>query len=549
MIGVNWRTVGWWDMPGPSRFVGKVADRALGDASGVVGLVLPDPRPEGLLDAVVSRIEGSSGARVTRVDARAGLRGRSATTLLAASAGIVARVRTVEEFVGSPEASGRVFLVDGIARDDWDAWAIFLTLLKAERGRGVSLLAPSVVVAVPTAVPSEEYRSAVGAVLRWQGVVSRIDTELYAERECAWPDDSLLSRVAVSVVVETAGWDPSMVRTLSRLPPEDQIDPRERILAVGDLPGSRTPSWSNGLVDRWDGMAFAHTLCLRGASARRLDERIWRAHVRVVFPFLDMVRRAFAAKSARRVYASLPLVKTFHARQVTYDHPHQLELHDLNEILRDDLSRREATLLSACKYLRRQMAHAEAGDPGRIRLASDIWEEIASEFPDVVHAWDWPRCGQKLVLLVGPSGAGKSRWAGRNHDPADVVSSDAIRERVFGSLAMTGSQETIFVRVRHEATVRLSAGKSVVIDATNIRQEDRLVNARLVPADFSVEYVVIDRPMPEKEASAGWRDGRPGLLTGHAELFARSLADILAGDGLSNVTVRDLRDASLKAQV
>lgn len=546
MTPVDWRGVDWWDMPGPSRFVERTADRALGDPSGVVGLLLPDPRPEGLLNALAARIERGSGASVIRVDARAGLRGRSATTLLAASAGIVARVRTVEDFIRSSEVAGRIFLVDGIGRDDWDAWAIFLTLFKAERARGTSLLAPGLVVAVPPTVPLEEYRSAVGTMSRWQGVVSRIDTELYAERECAWPDDSLLLRTAVSVVVELAGWDPSMVRTLARLPPEAQVDPRSHILSVDDMLGGRTPSWSNGLVDRWDGGVYPHTLCLRGANAHRLEERVWRAHVRTVFPFLDMVRRAFAAKYERRIYASLPRVKMFHERQITYHHPDELELHDLNDILRHDLPRNETQLISACKYLRRQMAHAEAGDPGRIRLASEIWEDVASSFPDVVHAWDWPRCGQKLVLLIGPSGAGKTRWAGRNYDPADVISSDAIRERLFGGLSMTGSQEVIFVQVRQEATLRLSAGKTAVIDATNIRQEDRMVNARLMPPDLAVEYVVIDRSMPDKEASAGWRLERPGLLSGHAEIFAGSLADILAGDGLTNVVVRDLRDASLR---
>jgi hypothetical protein len=53
-----------------------------------------------------------------------------------------------------------------------------------------------------------------------------------------------------------------------------------------------------------------------------------------------------------------------------------------------------------------------------------------------------------------------------------------------------------------------------------------------------VEYVVIDRDMLEKVASAGWRLERPdNLLDTHARIFEANLERILAGDGLPNVQV------------
>lgn len=253
------------------------------------------------------------------------------------------------------------------------------------------------------------------------------------------------------------------------------------------------------------------------------------------------VRRAFAARYERVLRARLPISKTFHARTITYSEPHQLELHDLTELLRDVVGHREVAFLEDCKALRRQMAHAEPGSAYRIARASAFWEEMCDDFQFDCVAWDWPRCGQRLTLVIGPSGAGKSRWAERNRDPSEVFSSDRIRERLYGRLDMAGDQAPVFTELRRQVVARVASGKSAVIDATNIRRVDRLANVSLMPGDMAVEYVVIDRPMHQKEATVGWRAEKPGLLAEHARLFSDALDDILAGDGLANVNVIDLR--------
>jgi hypothetical protein len=64
-----------------------------------------------------------------------------------------------------------------------------------------------------------------------------------------------------------------------------------------------------------------------------------------------------------------------------------------------------------------------------------------------------------------------------------------------------------------------------------------------------VHYVVIDRPMEDKRRNAGWRaeivgkDGAPfDLISKHDQMFRSQLKDILAGDGLPNVVVVDMRE-------
>jgi len=192
-----------------SRFLDRASTTVTGTESGTVGLSLPDPRPDGLLDALAQRIEQDTSAAVLRVDASSGLRGRSPTTMLATAAGLrMTGIRSMTEFLDAPSLSGLIFLVDGIPADEWYPWAYFLKLLRSERTRRARMLAPSLAIAIPTGVTPDDARAALGRDVRWIGQVSRLDTQAYIERLMGWPDDSLASRTAVSVAVEMAGWHP-----------------------------------------------------------------------------------------------------------------------------------------------------------------------------------------------------------------------------------------------------------------------------------------------------------------------------------------------------
>ncbi len=539
----GWRGVSRWDLPGPTRFLERVTAAATGTSHGVAGIALPTPRPDGVLDAVVRHIEDATSSIVTRVDAGMGLRGRSPLTLLAGVAGLrTSGLRSVEEFLDAPDLSGTVFLVDGIPAEDWYPWAFVLKQVRSERSRRSRMLAPALAVILPPHVGPDDARAALGGILRWSGQVSRLDTQTHVEQMLGWPGDSLLERTAVSVAVEISGWDLGLVEHLAAKPLDVLADPRDELARMADMLRGRRPCWANGMVDRWDGQVWVHTGAL--ASAGRHDaiaKRVWRGQVRAVFPFLDQVRTAFVARYEDHIAGQPPVTKDYHGKTVVYDNPWDLEFFDINALVRDILPEREAKLMADCIQLRRNMAHWDPAPGWRIQRASNLWEMTRDDFPDGCAGWEWPRCEQKLVLLVGPSGAGKTTWARQNCDPAEVVSSDQIRTEMFGTQDMGGDQEPVFERLRAEVVKRMSNGRTAIVDATNLRPEDRLANVRLVPPDMAVEYVVIDRPMPEKMATAEWRADKPGILEAHAALFERNLDTILNGDDLGNVRVHDLR--------
>lgn len=153
-----------------------------------------------------------------------------------------------------------------------------------------------------------------------------------------------------------------------------------------------------------------------------------------------------------------------------------------------------------------------------------------------------------LTILVGPSGSGKSTWAQKNFKEDEILSSDQIRIELFGSFETRESQvnsDRVFRELYHRASVRLSKGKRVVIDATHVRTRDRFPSYALVPPTAPIKMVVINRPVEEKEKTAGWRANHPQkngmtLIEKQEQIFRSNLKDIMNADGRKNVQIIDL---------
>ncbi|MCV3243844.1 hypothetical protein ABID19_006541 [Mesorhizobium robiniae] len=539
---IDWGSVDWWDLPGPSAFLGRAVDRLASDDGGLIGLSFPIRRPTGLILALVSALEQGRGLRAILVDARNASGARSPAHALAAAAGAPpGSIRSTNDFIESAALANAVFLIDELGVEQWNQWSLFFRTFRNERTRSGRISAPSLGVLTPLTLPLDEVEAVFGSSeVKWRDVVSRADMHLFVESRLG-RSGRLAERAAVATVAEVACWDPGIALQLTERPIGDQIDPRQLLSALELKLG--TPSWSNGLVDLMDGAPHMHTLALLG-SRELLARRVWRAHVATIFPAIEQIRQAFVERYFGKLTSILPVTKTFQNNtQRTYHHPLELEINDVFYHLKDEIPPLEANLLRDLKTLRTSMAHMEPGDASLIVRASRSWQMMLGDTEGFAGGvgWDWPRCGQRLVLLVGPSGAGKSSYAAANYSTELVISADAIREELYGSHNMTGGQEAVFNTVRQRARLALAAGNSVVIDATNLRRNDRLLNATLVPADIAVDYVLIDRPMAEKLRDGGWRLEKKGLIEGHTNLLLGELGDILAGDGLPNVTVLDRR--------
>ncbi len=102
-----------------------------------------------------------------------------------------------------------------------------------------------------------------------------------------------------------------------------------------------------------------------------------------------------------------------------------------------------------------------------------------------------------LVLLVGASGSGKSTFAHRYFADTEVISSDACRGMISDDPTSQAATNDAFDLVRYIASKRLAARRLTVIDATNVRSEDRRDFTRLA-REYHALVVAIVLDLPER---------------------------------------------------
>lgn len=103
-----------------------------------------------------------------------------------------------------------------------------------------------------------------------------------------------------------------------------------------------------------------------------------------------------------------------------------------------------------------------------------------------------------LILLVGIPGSGKTTYAEKyiKENPNTVhLSSDKIREELWGNEATQGDNNEVFSLMQSRAIDALNNGQGVVYDATNVTRKDRSYIIALCPKFAKIECHIIWAPI------------------------------------------------------
>src|ERR1700733_8503903 len=135
-----------------------------------------------------------------------------------------------------------------------------------------------------------------------------------------------------------------------------------------------------------------------------------------------------------------------------------------------------------------------------------------------------------VVALVGPSGSGKSSFARKHFRPTEVLSSDFCRGLVSDEENSQAATNDAFEVLYFIASKRLTTGKLVVIDATNVQVEARKPIIALA-RQFHCIPVAIVFDLPEKLCHERNRDRPdrsfgPHVVRQQSQQLRRSLRNL-----------------------
>ncbi|HEX4809409.1 MAG TPA: AAA family ATPase, partial [Bryobacteraceae bacterium] len=102
-----------------------------------------------------------------------------------------------------------------------------------------------------------------------------------------------------------------------------------------------------------------------------------------------------------------------------------------------------------------------------------------------------------VVLLIGASGSGKSTFARQHFLPSEILSSDAFRAAVADDESDQSATQDAFEALYFIAAKRLRNGKLCVIDATNVRPQDRAGYVELAKRNHVPTVAIVFTGNPE----------------------------------------------------
>lgn len=288
----------WWQMPGPSRFIAKVAED-LRDGKNVV-LQLPEHCPIGLYGSLKHKLSPDGGWSIRQIalgDTANSLPPLAMLVTRCALGDTSEESWTVVDLAQSDVFLNQVIWIDGIEWKNWHDWCEFLREY-AHVCRNVSMYERSLFV-IPlvgklgeTGVDEDVCLS----VHRWQGYVDGSDMLLYAARLMD-PDTPhvLIRRLTMFVLAQLALWDPALAEYLSRQDLSTLLEPQNALLDFASIRGWKLgdrPAWHEGKTDSFEGSDRIHSAYLALSDPDgELTNRLWSAQVSVFLPYVEEERR------------------------------------------------------------------------------------------------------------------------------------------------------------------------------------------------------------------------------------------------------------------
>lgn len=235
----------------------------------------------------------------------------------------------------------------------WTEFAARYASLRLKEGTGLSLFV------LAQAEPPPEMR-----MLSWMGRIRRADASLWADIHALEDRPEPLGDLIHAISVEMMGWRLDLAERFMRVTPEDALAP------FGWLGRRNEPDFP-GQID-FNGHAFACPLhLLRQGDKRILRNRLWRAHLTTIFPWIEEQRQDLLSQYGNELY-----VPELHREKFGIHEVAELEISEIARQLRRlaILPREAQTACDAMGGIRKDLAHRKPADARNLMQAlSGSW--------------------------------------------------------------------------------------------------------------------------------------------------------------------------------
>lgn len=141
-----------------------------------------------------------------------------------------------------------------------------------------------------------------------------------------------------------------------------------------------------------------------------------------------------------------------------------------------------------------------------------------------------------LIMLVGPSGSGKSTFARKHFKETEIISSDTCRGIVSDDETDQSASKDAFDLVEYIAEKRLAARRLTVIDATNVKPEDRARFVALARKYHALPVALVfftdQKVCEERNANRPDRQFGPHVVRNHVRALKRGFKSLQKREGI-----------------
>ncbi len=291
----------FWDLPGPSNFVGAICD-SIRDGKCVI-VALPEPVPRSIEKRLYDSL-GDSGFFVDRLEYSTT---QSPLQFLYSSydlqIGNESRL-TVDFFVKALGNQARVIFINNAQTGaKWGQWKAFIHEYES-RSRSIPSHLRTVILLVARGIPFLEIPQPEPALAihQWSGVVSSIDMLAYCGVRLLDSGVNVIQRPLIAqMLVSLSMWDVELAEMLLAADTKTLYKPfpllKEYAVQRGWIENAEIleKCWESGTRDSFDGVESSHAAWyLAAGDKRKIESMVWRAQAAVLLPKIEMHRLELA---------------------------------------------------------------------------------------------------------------------------------------------------------------------------------------------------------------------------------------------------------------